>query len=205
MAATDFQMQPLDLSCSTRKEHGYPPEDLSSRRRRSSNSPPPLTTISPPPLTALNTVIHPRIRIRADLTNSREDHLISESYHIRRRTGDYEDDHDSSVSVDDKPTDLRRIVRDEINRPIGNPRKRFLSKYLHNDISVEDSLVDEGVEHDRPIHPGKRRNLIISYHLMQCKSCYTFVTTQILAFLCNDMITINLDHVIQKIRNNIFS
>jgi len=153
MAATDFQMQPLDLSCPARKDHGYPPEDLSSRRRRMSASPPPMTTISPPPLTALNTGIHPRIRIRADLTNSREDHLISESYHIRRRTGDYEDDHDSSVSVDDKPTDLRRVVRDEIIRPIGNPRKRFLSKYLHNDISVEDSLVDEGVEHDRPIHP----------------------------------------------------
>ena len=45
--------------------------------------------------------------------------------------------------------------RDEINRPVGNPRKRFLSKYLHNDVSGDDSLVDEGVEHDRPMHPGK--------------------------------------------------
>ena len=157
MAATDFQMQPLDLSCPDRKGHGYPPEDLSSRRRRTSTSPPPLTTISPPPLTIINAGIHPRIRIRADLTNtSRDVNLPSESYHMRRRTtGDYEEDHDSSISVDDKPTDLRRNRKDEINRQVGNPRKRFLSKYLHNDGSGDDSLVDEGVENDRPMHPGK--------------------------------------------------
>ena len=157
MAATDFQMQPLDLSCPARKDLDYPVQDLSSRRRRASTSPPPLTTISPPPLTSINTGIHPRIRIRADLTSlTREDSFSSnDSYHIRRRTRDYEEDHDSSVSVDDKPRDLRSNIRDEINRPVGNPRKRFLSKYLHNDISVDDNLVDEGVEHDRPIHPGK--------------------------------------------------
>ena len=159
MAATDFQMQPLDLSCPQRKvDHGYPPEDLSSRTRRRSSSPPPLTSISPPPLTVINTGIHPRIRIRADLTHSSssEDNFNHESsYHIRRRTtGDYEEDH-SDISVDDKPTDLRRNVRAEISRQIGNPRKRFLSKYLHNDVSADDNLVDEGVEHDRPIHPGK--------------------------------------------------
>ena len=163
MAATDFQMQPLDLSCPQRKvDHGLPPEDLSSRARRRSSSPPPLTSISPPPLTVINAGIHPRIRIRADLTHSSssEDNYNHESsYHIRRRTtGDYDDDHDdSSISVDDKPTDLRRNVRDEISRQIGNPRKRFLSKYLHNDVSSDDNLVDEGVEHDRPIHPGKKK------------------------------------------------
>ena len=149
MTAADFQMQPLDLSCPERKVHDNPPEALSSRRRRSSTSPPPLERINPG--------IHSRIRIRADLTSlTREDSFSSnDSYHIRRRTRDYEEDHDSSVSVDDKPRDLRSNIRDEINRPVGNPRKRFLSKYLHNDISVDDNLVDEGVEHDRPIHPGK--------------------------------------------------
>ena len=150
MTATDFQMQPLDLSCPERKDHGYPPEDLSARRRRPSTS--------PPPLTAINPGIHSRIRIRADLTSSRETNFSSDTYHMRRRTGDYEEDHDSSVSVEDKPTDLRRIIRDEFNRPIGNPRKRFLSKYLHTDLSVEDITVDEGVENDRPVHPGKRHN-----------------------------------------------
>ena len=102
------------------------------------DSPPPLTTISPPPLTSINTGIHPRIRIRADLTSlTREDSLSSnDSYHIRRRTRDYEEDHYSAVSVHDNPRDLRSNIRDEINRPVGNPRKRFLSKYLHNDISV---------------------------------------------------------------------
>lgn len=150
MTATDYQMQPLDLSCPERKHDGYPPEDLSSRRRRPSTS--------PPPLAAINLGTHSRIRIRADLTSSRDTNLGSDSYHTRRRTGDYEDDHDSSVSVEDKPTDLRRIIRDEFNRPIGNPRKRFLSKYLHNDLSIEDVTVDEGVENDRPIHPGKKRN-----------------------------------------------
>ena len=160
MAATDFQMQPLDLSCPQRKiDHGLPPEDLSSRTRRRSTSPPPLTSISPPPLTIINAGIHPRIRIRADLTNtSRVNNSSRESYHMRRRTtGDYEEDHDSSISVDDKPTDLRSNRRDEISRPVGNPRKRFLSKYLHNDVSGDDSLVDEGVEHDRPMHPGKNQ------------------------------------------------
>ena len=146
MTAADFQMQPLDLSCPERKV-----QDLSSRRRRASTSPPPLERINPG--------IHSRIRIRADLTNSRDTNLGNNPYYIRRGTGNYEGDHDSSVSITDTPTDLRRIVRDEFSRPVGNPRKRFLSKYLHNDLSVEDVNIDEGVENDRPMHPGKGPNV----------------------------------------------
>ena len=191
MAATDFQMQPLDLSCPARKDLDYPVQDLSSRRRRASTSPPPLTTISPPPLTSINTGIHPRIRIRADLTSlTREDSFSSnDSYHIRRRTRDYEEDHDSSVSVDDKPRDLRSNIRDEINRPVGNPRKRFLSKYLHNDISVDDNLVDEGVEHDRPIHPGKmsKGSTRFMYYWIS-KSNSTNIKLKIFAYFYHDTI-----------------
>ena len=104
MAATDFQMQPLDLSCPARKDLDYPVQDLSSRRRRASTSPPPLTTISPPPLTSINTGIHPRIRIRADLTSlTREDSFSSnDSYHIRRRTRDYEEDHECHLHTNGK-------------------------------------------------------------------------------------------------------
>ena len=151
MTATDFQMQPLDLSCPERKNNGYPPEDLSCRRRRPSTS--------PPPLVAVNSGIHSRIRIRADLTNSRGTVLTSDSYHNSRRIADDEEDHESSASVEDKPTDLRRIIPEGgYNRPVGNPRKRFLSKYLHNDLSVEE-VMDEGVENDRHVHPGKIKSL----------------------------------------------
>ena len=145
-------MQPLDLSCPERKNNGYPPEDLSSRRRRPSTS--------PPPLVAVNSGIYSRIRIRADLTNSREPFLINDDpYRNSSRTGDEEEDHEaSSATVEDKPTDLRRRVTqaDGYSRPVGNPRKRFLSKYLHNDLSVEE-VIEEEVENDRHGHPGKTK------------------------------------------------
>ena len=145
-------MQPLDLSCPERKNIEYPPEDLSSRRRRLSTS--------PPPLVAVNSGIYSRIRIRADLTNSREPFLTNGSYRSSSRTGDDdEEDHEAPVTVDeDRPADLRRrvIQPDGYSRPVGNPRKRFLSKYLHNDLSVEE-VIDEGVENDRHVQPGKTK------------------------------------------------
>ena len=127
--------------------------------------------------------MHPRIRIRADLTTN-STHLIRASeplYHHphdvnmtvgEQKMEDEEDQDSSGISLDSIPTDLRSIMRhsssneeDYIGRratmpasaAAGNPRKRFLSKYLHKDLSVEEvTAIDKGVESNHPIHPGKR-------------------------------------------------